>query len=58
MNSNHHTVNEHFENRAPEVRANYAAILKAAKKLGGKAQLRFCTSGNASFQNSRTSGKF
>jgi hypothetical protein len=34
MNSNHHTVNEHFDNRAPEVRATYAAILKAAKKLG------------------------
>src|SRR6266545_6422974 len=27
-------VQEHFENRAPEVKATYAAILKAAKKLG------------------------
>ena len=26
-----HTVKEHFENRAPEVKATYAAILKAAK---------------------------
>jgi uncharacterized protein DUF5655 len=34
MNSNHHTVNEHFDNRTPEVKATYAAILKAAKKLG------------------------
>ena len=34
MNANGHTVKEHFENRAPEVRATYAAILKAAKKLG------------------------
>jgi uncharacterized protein DUF5655 len=34
MNSNHHTVSEHFDNRAPEVKATYAAILKAAKKLG------------------------
>ena len=37
MNSgNHagHTLKEHFENRAPEVKATYAAILKAAKKLG------------------------
>jgi hypothetical protein len=29
-----HTVKEHFENRAPEVKATYAAILKAAKQLG------------------------
>jgi hypothetical protein len=29
-----HTIKEHFENRAPEVKATYAAILKAAKKLG------------------------
>jgi hypothetical protein len=29
-----HTVKEHFESRAPEVKATYAAILKAAKKLG------------------------
>lgn len=28
------TVAEHFENRAPEVKATYAAILRAAKKLG------------------------
>jgi hypothetical protein len=34
MNSNGHTVKEHFENRAPEVKATYAAILNAAKKLG------------------------
>src|ERR1043166_5296804 len=29
-----HTVKEHFENRAPEVKATYAAILKAAKQFG------------------------
>jgi hypothetical protein len=36
MENNHagHTIKEHFENRAPEVKAIYAAILKAAKKLG------------------------
>lgn len=34
MNPNNHTTEEHFENRAPEVRATYAAILKAAKQLG------------------------
>src|SRR6185436_4159064 len=34
MNSNGHTVKEHFENRAPEVKATYSAILKAAKALG------------------------
>jgi hypothetical protein len=34
MNSNGHTIKEHFENRAPEVKATYAAILNAAKKLG------------------------
>jgi hypothetical protein len=34
MNSNGHTVKEHFENRPPEVKATYAAIIKAAKKLG------------------------
>jgi uncharacterized protein DUF5655 len=34
MNTNGHTVKEHFDNRAPEVKATYAAILKAAKKLG------------------------
>jgi hypothetical protein len=34
MNSNGHTVKEHFENRAPEVKATYAAILKAAKQFG------------------------
>ena len=34
MAINGHTVNEHFENRAPEVKATYAAILKATKKLG------------------------
>lgn len=32
--NNNHTIQEHFENRAPEVKATYAAILKAAKKLG------------------------
>ena len=34
MNENGHTVKEHFENRVPEVKATYAAILKAAKKFG------------------------
>ena len=34
MTSNGHTIKEHFENRAPEVKATYAAILNAAKKLG------------------------
>ena len=34
INANGHTVKEHFENRTPEVKATYAAILKAAKKLG------------------------
>jgi hypothetical protein len=34
MNANGHTVKEHFENRAPEVKATYTAILKAAKTLG------------------------
>lgn len=34
MNGNGHTVKEHFENRAPQVKATYAAILKAAKKFG------------------------
>jgi hypothetical protein len=29
MNGNGHSVKEHFENRAPEVKATYAAILKA-----------------------------
>jgi hypothetical protein len=29
-----HTIKEHFENRAPEVKATYAAILREAKKLG------------------------
>jgi hypothetical protein len=32
--NNGHTIKEHFENRAPEVKATYAAILEAAKKLG------------------------
>jgi hypothetical protein len=32
--SDRHTVREHFENRAPEVAATYAALLAAAKKLG------------------------
>ena len=32
--SNGHTIKEHFDNRAPEVKLTYAAILKAAKKLG------------------------
>ena len=27
-------IKEHFENRAPEVKATYAAILKASKDLG------------------------
>lgn len=34
MNTNGYTVERHFENRAPEVKATYAAILKATKKLG------------------------
>jgi hypothetical protein len=34
MNTNGHTVKEHFENRGAEVKATYAAILKAAKQLG------------------------
>jgi len=34
MSINGHSVKEHFENRAPEVKATYAAILKAAKTLG------------------------
>jgi hypothetical protein len=34
MNSNSHTIKEHFENRAPEVKETYSAILNAAKKLG------------------------
>ena len=34
MSSTGHTIKEHFENRASEVKATYAAILDAAKKLG------------------------
>jgi len=34
MNSNGHTIKEHFEDRAPEVKATYSAILNAARKLG------------------------
>ena len=34
MNANGHTVKEHFENRAPEVKAIYTAILRAAKEFG------------------------
>ncbi|HEV7474395.1 MAG TPA: DUF5655 domain-containing protein, partial [Pyrinomonadaceae bacterium] len=34
MDANGHTLNEHFENRAPEVKATYQAILKAAQKFG------------------------
>ncbi|HEY8187962.1 MAG TPA: DUF5655 domain-containing protein [Pyrinomonadaceae bacterium] len=34
MDTNGHTVKEHFDNRAPEVKATYVAILNAAKKLG------------------------
>ena len=34
MNESGHTVKEHFENRVPEVKATYAAILKAAKQFG------------------------
>ena len=34
MVGNAHTVKEHFENRAPEVKATYQAILKAAKEFG------------------------
>lgn len=34
MDASTRTVKEHFENRAPEVKATYAAILKAAKQFG------------------------
>jgi hypothetical protein len=34
MEANGHTVKEHFENSAPEVKATYQAILKAAKTFG------------------------
>ena len=34
MDANGHTVREHFDNRAPEVKATYTAILKAARKFG------------------------
>lgn len=34
MSSVNHTVNEHFENRAPEVMATYKEILKVARNLG------------------------
>jgi hypothetical protein len=34
MNVNGHSVKEHFENRAPEVKATYDAILSAAKRIG------------------------
>jgi hypothetical protein len=34
MNANGHTVRDHFEDRAPEVKATYDAILKAAKGIG------------------------
>lgn len=34
MSENGHTIQEHFDDRAPEVRATYEAILKVAKKLG------------------------
>jgi uncharacterized protein DUF5655 len=34
MSAKNHSVAEHFENRAPAVKATYSAILKAAKKLG------------------------
>jgi len=34
MKPNEHTVAEHFVNRAPEVKATYAALLKAAKQFG------------------------
>jgi hypothetical protein len=35
---NGHTVREHFENRAPEVRETYSRILKTARKLGPVAE--------------------
>ena len=34
MNSHNHTVKEHFVDRAPQVKAIYTAILRAARKLG------------------------
>ena len=38
MNRNGHTVKEHFENRAPEVKAIYLAILKASKQFAEPAE--------------------
>jgi hypothetical protein len=34
LNTNGHSVGEHFENREPVVKEIYKAILRAAKKLG------------------------
>jgi hypothetical protein len=34
MNTNGHSVGEHFENREPVVKEIYKAIIRAAKKLG------------------------
>ena len=34
LNTNGHSVGEHFENREPIVKETYKAILRAAKKLG------------------------
>src|SRR6266550_2240150 len=34
MNSNGHSVGEHFENRDPSVKETYNAIVRAARKLG------------------------
>ena len=38
LSSNTHSVNEHFENRAPSVRTTYQAILKASTGLGPVAE--------------------
>jgi hypothetical protein len=34
MNTNGHSVREHFENREPSVRRTYDAIVRSARKLG------------------------
>lgn len=34
MNSNDHTIQQHFDNRAPEVKTTYFAILKSGAEAG------------------------
>ena len=34
MSANGHSIDEHFENRTPAVRATYRAILKAVRQFG------------------------